>query len=267
MDTPLISVILATYNGSRFLWEAIESVLYQDYNNLELIVIDDSSTDIEVWNILERYKKEDSRISSYRNDKNMERSYSKNLWVTKALWEYIAFIDDDDIWHARKLSKQMISLRKDTNLAIIWTHARFIDEWGKILWETNHLKINPKDISENILFTNQFIHSSVVLKKEVFLSVWGFSTVMNLCEDYDLWLRILSSSFGTNIWEPLVNYRVRAMSTTAHNVYRMKYYSLLLTWKYRKNFPWFFQAFWLRIILFPIPTVFIMKVWNRLFHK
>jgi glycosyltransferase involved in cell wall biosynthesis len=79
MDSPLISVILATYNGSRYIREAIVSVLSQDYSNLELIIIDDASTDKEVGKIVEIYKQQDHRIVSMRNEKNMERSWSKNF--------------------------------------------------------------------------------------------------------------------------------------------------------------------------------------------
>lgn len=78
MGTPLISVILATYNGSRFLAEAIESVLSQEYPNFELIIIDDASTDQRVREIVETYIKNDDRIQYERNIENQERSWSKN---------------------------------------------------------------------------------------------------------------------------------------------------------------------------------------------
>lgn len=267
MDTPLISVILPTYNGAFYLNDTIFSVLSQEYRDLELIIVDDASTDIRVAQIIQEFSKRDLRVRSYRNEANKERSWSKNFWVQKAIWDYIAFIDDDDIWNPAKLSRQIISLQKDNSLGIIGTYARFMDESGEILWETNHLKTNPKDIFENILFTNQFIHSSVLLKKWAFLLAWGFPIDMNLCEDYDLWLRILSSNSGANISESLVDYRVRSTSTTAHNIYRMKYHSILLTWKYRKLFPGFLKAMMMRVISFPFNTVFLMKIWRKLFMK
>ena len=78
MDTPLISVILATYNGSRYLAQSIESVLAQDYEHLELIIIDDASTDKMVSQMIQQYVERDSRVRTVRNEVNMERSYSKN---------------------------------------------------------------------------------------------------------------------------------------------------------------------------------------------
>lgn len=264
MTSPHVSVILATYNGSRFLREAIESVLSQEYSNFELIIVDDASTDLEVGEILESYKKQDNRIISLRNQRNMERSWSKNIWVQHARGEYIAFIDDDDIWNKDKLSRQLQVLESHPDIGIVGTFARFIDESGKLLWETYHLKITPEDIRWNILITNQFIHSSVLIRKSVFERSWGFPEGMNLCEDYDLWFRILEVSQGINIPESLVYYRVRTSSTTAKNIYRMKYYSLMLMWKYRKHFPRFFQASITRLFLFPFNTVLLLKIWKKL---
>ena len=78
MDTPLVSVILATYNGSRYLAESIESVLAQEYEHLELIIVDDASTDVRISQIIHQYIHSDPRVRTLRNEVNMERSYSKN---------------------------------------------------------------------------------------------------------------------------------------------------------------------------------------------
>lgn len=227
MDTPLVSVILATYNGSRFLWEAIESVLAQEYPNLELIIIDDASTDREVWQIIESYQKTDSRISTYRNDRNGERSWSKNLWTSKAQWEYIAFIDDDDIWMPQKLSEQIDVLLHQKNIWIVGTYTRFVDESGNILWDTTHLQVDPRDIRNNLLFTNQFIHSSVFMRKSIFEEVWGFPIDMHLCEDYDLWLRVCSLT-----GEP-ISQSVSCTTAYAHRARPRKISIVWSGWLYR----------------------------------
>lgn len=116
MDTPLISVILATYNGSRFLNETIESVLSQEYSQIEFIIIDDASTDKRVDTIIQKYKNQDSRIISFRNEINRERSWSKNFAVSQAHGEYIAFVDDDDTWERSKLSRQIEILLSEKNI-------------------------------------------------------------------------------------------------------------------------------------------------------
>lgn len=267
MDTPLVSVILATYNGTQYIWDAIDSVLSQDYKNLELIIVDDASTDRELSIILDAYKNQDTRIQIFRNEKNMERSWSKNFGVDQAKGNYIAFIDDDDIWASGKISAQIQVFNDGPHIWIVGTYARFIDERGGILGETHHLKIDPTDIQNTILFTNQFIHSSVLIRKEIFQKAWGFPIDMNLCEDYDLWLRIISFSRWINIPDFLVQYRVRTSSTTAKNIYRMKYRSLLLTVKYSGRFPGFFTAFFLKIITFPFNGVALLRLWKFVFTR
>ncbi len=267
MNTPLVSVILATYNWSRYLSEAIESVLTQDYKNLELIIVDDASTNPQVSEIIRHSMIEDTRVRSYRNEKNMERSYSKNLWVREAKWDYIAFIDDDDIWKIGKLSKQIQIVEEDNRVGIVGTYARFIDETGSLLWETTHLRIGGTDIKRNILMSNQFIHSSVMIRRDLFMEIWWFPVDMSLCEDYDLWLRLLEITQWVNIPELLVDYRVRLLSTTARNIYRMKYYSLMLTYRYCNVFPGFSQAFAFRTFSFLINTTALLRIWKKLYRK
>ncbi len=266
MGTPLISVILATYNGSRFLAEAIESVLSQEYPNFELIIIDDASTDQRVREIVETYIKNDDRIQYERNIENQERSWSKNRWVELARGEYISFIDDDDIWDWDKLTGQLKFLEKNPDIGIVGTWARFVDESGLLIGISEHLNISPETIEKSVLITNPFIQSSVLLRKDYFLATWGFPD-FNLCEDYDLWLRILQMTRWANIPETLVTYRVRSTSTTSKNFYRMKWMTLQLIWKYRKKFPGFSQAFFFRTITFPFHIPFLLSVWKKIIRK
>lgn len=265
MDTPLISIILATYNGSRFLPEAISSVLDQDYSNLELIVIDDASVDTRVWEIIQDFVSKDSRVRSVRNERNMERSWSKNRWAELAKGEYIAFIDDDDMWDPAKLRRQ-VKIFDDASVGIVGTFAQYIDEEGKHISHTVHLKTSKQDIHDSILFSNQFIQSSVILRKDIFFRAWGFPS-FNLCEDYDCWCRVLQLTSWANIPESLIKYRIRTSSTTTKHLYRMKWITLILVWRYKKYFPHWFSAILFRIVTFPFNISFLLKLWNIVFHK
>ena len=217
MNKPLISVILTTFNWSKFVKSAIESVLNQSYANLEFIIINDASTDLEVENIILLFKNKDSRIVYIKNEINIERSSSKNKWVGISKGQYIAFIDDDDIWFdIYKLEKQTKLIQEKPKVGLIWTNAICINEEKKEIWKII-LKKDDKSIRDNILLTNQFIQSSVLIKKDVFLSIWGFNEKMNLCEDYDLWLRAWKLTKMANLEDFCIQYMIRSTNTTNKN--------------------------------------------------
>jgi glycosyltransferase involved in cell wall biosynthesis len=104
----LVSILLATYNGSGFLRDQLDSILKQSHSNLEIIICDDASTD-STWEILMSYAEADERIRLFRNHDNI--GYNKNFasMVSKASGEYIAFSDQDDIWHVEKIKGADIS--------------------------------------------------------------------------------------------------------------------------------------------------------------
>jgi teichuronic acid biosynthesis glycosyltransferase TuaG len=106
---PKVSIILATHNGQKYLKEAIESVQSQTYIDWELIIINDASTDM-TQQIIDGFCHNNSRMISLQNSKNLERSASRNRGINIAKGEYIAFLDDDDIWLPEKLEKQVVFL-------------------------------------------------------------------------------------------------------------------------------------------------------------
>jgi glycosyltransferase involved in cell wall biosynthesis len=131
MDTPLISVILPSFNGARYLRQAIESVLAQDYQNLELIVINDASTD-ETPEIVAEFVARDPRVRLMNNESNSKLVFSLNRGIEIARGEFIARIDDDDIWTDRsKLSKQLEQFRSHPEIGVVGTLGHIIDENGK----------------------------------------------------------------------------------------------------------------------------------------
>lgn len=265
-NKPLISIILPTYNGSKYIANAINSVLAQSYTVFELIIINDASTD-SVESIILKYKKNDNRIIYVKNDINLERSKSKNKWVKISKWKYITFLDDDDIWiNKDKLKKQVDFLEKNTVYWIIWTNASCIDEYNNKIWEII-VKLDDDDIRSNILITNQFLQSSIMIKKDIFEKVWWFNEKMNLCEDYDLWLRILSVTKGCNLDIFGINYLIRKNSTTSKNLIKMKYTSLKLILKYKSKYPNFFIAILWKILTFFLPISSILKIISKIKNK
>lgn len=228
MDTPLVSVILPTYNGARFIREAIESVLSQEYSNLEMIIIDDASTDATP-KIIEEYMMCDSRIIKLHNEQNMKLVASLNRGIEAARWMYIARIDDDDIWiDPKKLSKQLAYFRENPSLAVVGTFASVIDEEGE---ETGIQIIHASSVSDvrrGFWLRNQLVHTSILAKKSILLEVWLYRSEWLYVEDFDLWLRILSAGHEiANIPEYSVEYRVREGNTTNQKYHRMQWLTFL----------------------------------------
>ena len=108
-----VSVITASYNAGRFIEETIKSVLDQTYENLELIIVDDCSTD-NTDEIVSKYIKVDSRVKFYKLEKNSGAAVVRNTALEKAEGRFIAFLDSDDVWDRKKLEKQ-ISFMKSNN--------------------------------------------------------------------------------------------------------------------------------------------------------
>ncbi len=259
MKNTLISVILPTYNGSKYISKSIESVLIQTYNNFELIIINDASTD-NVEDIIFNYQKKDTRIIYIKNKLNLEKSKSKNLGVKYSKWVYISFIDDDDIWSDNeKLKKQVNFLIQNKNYWLVWTNAITINENNEQVWKII-VKNNDKDIRNNLLITNQFVHSSILMKKNLFLKLWWFNNNMNLCEDYDLWLRVWKITKMYNLSHFTIKYLIRNSSTTWKNYKKMQIISINLALKYKNNYPNYYISIIIRLITFFMPIQLINKI-------
>jgi glycosyltransferase involved in cell wall biosynthesis len=123
----LISVIIANYNKEKFLDKSISSVLNQSYKNIELIIIDDCSTDSS-WNIIKKFYKNDKRIKIFKTKKNSKSaSIPRNLGISKAKGYYVAFLDSDDFWYLNKLDYQIDNI-KDNELS--YTAANYQEEYS-----------------------------------------------------------------------------------------------------------------------------------------
>lgn len=174
-NLPLVSVIIPVYNGAKFLEEALQSVFAQDYSNLEIIVVDDGSTDNSA-EIVQRFP-----WVKYIYQKNQGVSVARNTAITKASGEYIAFIDSDDIWMPEKLSVQIEVMLKHTEFRITTTDKTNFLEPGTQL--PRHLEqLDDWETMEEIIPSTMLIH------KSVFSEIGKFSPDYKSSEDIE-WIR------------------------------------------------------------------------------
>ncbi len=191
MSSPFISVIMPTYNQAEFIGEAIESVLNQTYQSLELIVVDNYSQD-KTQGIVEAFN--DQRIKYYKFSNQGIIAASRNYGIRQANGKYIAFIDSDDIWFADKLRLQIDMMENDESCQMVFCQFQAADANGRTLGKI----FGPKDIKvggyiyDKLIRYNFVVSSSVVVRRMFLNESGGFDEAANLrcVEDFDLWLRI-----------------------------------------------------------------------------
>lgn len=212
-NNPLVSVVLPVYNASEFLEEALTSVLDQTYKNLEIIVIDDGSTDGSE-EILKKF--DDKRIRYYRHEKNQGLIPTLNQGFELAQGKYIARMDADDVIHHQKFEKQVIFLEKNENIGMLGTWMKkFGMQEGITTYPTNF-----EEIQWIMLYRIAFCHASILIRNSV-LKEYGLSFDINFlhAEDYDFGIRFMKVSQITSLAEPLYYYRIHQNSVSnKHNV-------------------------------------------------
>lgn len=197
MQTPLVSVIIPTFNREKVIGRAVNSVLSQSFKDFECIVVDDGSTD-ETNLVLNGFT---NKIKVIRTE-NRGVSAARNLGAKLAIGKYIAFLDSDDEWKQQKLKKQ-IGLMQESGLRISQTdetwvrNGRFVNKSSRYIRPSGYIFYNCLEVCA-------VTPSSVMMEKELFFEYGGFDETFPVCEDYDLWLRMsLKERFGL-IDEPLI---------------------------------------------------------------
>ncbi len=185
MNPAFVSVVIPTYNYGRFVVEAVESVLAQTYRDLEIIVVDDGSTD-DTRARLEPYV---GRIC-YVYQHNQGLSAARNTGIRAAKGQWIAFLDSDDQWHPRKLEVQMAYLAGHPDVALLATDgvADLSGGWPEI--ERDPVPPAERIELEDIAIRSRFGPGGVVVRKECFDNAGLFDTDLRSVEDRDMWIRI-----------------------------------------------------------------------------
>lgn len=265
-----VSIILPTYNWNKsWIWQSIDSVLNQTFTDFELIIINDASTNNIEKTILE-YVKKDNRIRYFKNEKNLKLTNTLNKWLELAIWQYIARIDDDDIWiDIDKLKKQVEFLDNNSDYWLCWTNAIAIDNLWNKLFSTIY-KQDDLDIRKKILFWTHFLHVSILFRKECINSIGYYNPSWNLIEDHELWLRIWIKYKLYNIQDFCVKYRINPNWTSVSNRKKQRYMCLKLTWIFKNYYENFIIAFIfniLNMVIIYLPmniVLFLMKTKNNL---
>ena len=219
MNIPAVSVILPVYNCEKYIAKAIESVLHQSFNDFELIIINDGSSD-NTESIILSFS--DLRIVYLKNESNSGLIFTLNKAIEIAGGKCIARMDADDICLPTRLEKQKKYLDEHLETAMVATTIGFIDENenNKGIWPLDRKIISHNAIRNKMPFENCIAHPSIMIRAAVLKELKYDQRQINI-EDYDLWLRLLSRGhIISKIDEPLLSYRIHNESVT--NLYLKK---------------------------------------------
>jgi hypothetical protein len=207
---PTVSAVVTAFNGARFLRAAVESLLLQTLRTVEVLVVDDASTD-ETAAVLESF--EDPRLVVLTNPENLGPFASANRALAIARGDLVARMDCDDLSAPPRLETQGEHLRAHPEIGILGSACRLIGEDGA---ELGLRTLPPTDleIRWQSLFACPFQHSAVMLRRSL-LARDGYDGGRRVGGDYDLWSRLLRHTRGANLAEPLVAYRRVATGITA----------------------------------------------------
>ena len=204
MFKPLISIVMSVYNGEKFLDAAVESMLKQTFKDFEFIIINDGSTD-KSSHILKQISRKDKRIIIIEQE-NKGLISSLNIGCKKAIGEYIARMDADDICSPLRLEKQLHFLEKHPEIGIVGSQAILIDENGRHQHRM-YIPCTPKAVAWSLHFTNPIMHSVVLMRSEIIKRLGYYDHGVCHAEDYDLWVRSLEITKIANLPDVFIQRR------------------------------------------------------------
>lgn len=239
---PLISIICTVKNGESTIKDTILSAFNQNYSNLEIIVIDDGSSDNTLKILSELRKEIGKKIKIYPTD-GIGRVEALNLAISKSNGEYISNLDADDLIHPQKIKLQVKELNKNKDLFLIATDYVIVYNNEKTKWLDIQKDYKTRNVQSDLLYRNSIIHSSVLMRKDILIKLGKYNIGQKSQIDYELWLRAYSKGCQMKIMElPLTAKRIHA-DQSFENKKRLTYTlrSFFLQSKYILNYPKYYH--------------------------
>lgn len=210
---PRVTVLTATYNGSRYLAETLESILAQTFRDFEYIVVDDASTDDSAA-IVAEFARRDGRIRLVRNAKNRNPAGALNVGLAQARGEYVAILDHDDLALPERLAQQVAFLDAHPDYGAVGARVRFVDENGELKKEVSY-PVEPVAARWHLLFAATLLHSASMYRRDLLIELGGYSVKHPFLCDYELLIRIAERARIGNLPACLAHYRQSASQVSA----------------------------------------------------
>jgi len=215
-----VTAVIPAYNCKSTIAEAINSVLKQTYNDIEVIVINDGSTDGT-----DKLVKQNYPDLTLINQDNRGVSWARNTGIKHSHGDLIAFLDADDIWLPEKIERQVDIFSHDQDIGLVTTEEYIFDGYENIHNQNKEISLFKGDIVKNIFWKSGLCTSTVMVRKTVLDDVGEFRTELSAGEDDNLWIRIAFKYKVHLIKEPLVKYRITSNSLTRGETGRSNLYN------------------------------------------
>ena len=211
---PKISVLIPSFNHALFIGEAIQSVLNQTFQDIEILIIDDGSKDNSI-EIIEKFT--DSRIYFAVNEENKGAVYTTNKMIELSAGEYIALLNSDDVWETDKLAKQIEFMEKNRQYAAVFSNAEIINQDGSLFHKQEHLYTTIFEQSNRSRFEwlnyffnvgNALCHPSMLIRKSVYNEVGLYNPLMASLPDFEMWVRVCLKYEIYVMPEKLIKFRI-----------------------------------------------------------
>jgi len=231
-----VSIIMPAYNAGKFISEGLESVLFQSYQNWELLIIDDDSGD-NTADVAKAYQRNDARIK-YFWQKNGKQGKARNKGIAESSGKYLAFMDADDIWLPGKLEYQ-IKMIEEMNADLVFGYSFLIEQGNKTNKEIGRGLgyYQGESAVRFLLLQDAFVMSTVFVKKEAIKKVGNFVEDIKIqyCEDWHIWLKLALENFSFYSDARVVSYyRIHEESaTTTEKGAKIKFFYALLDLHHR----------------------------------
>jgi glycosyltransferase involved in cell wall biosynthesis len=247
-EREFVSIITPCYNSIKYIDQTIKSVLIQTYQNWEMIVVDDCSTDGSYEKVLE-YAVKDSRIKAYRMEKNGGAALARNKAIEYSNGNYLAFLDSDDLWYPEKIEKQLKFMIENES-DFCFTEYEHIDD--------KNVSLAIAKVIEKLTYKKMLLHcftgcSTVMYRQNVNNKIYG--PILMTCNDYALFLKVLHYMHNAKGYsECLTKYRIRQGSLSRNKIKKVKsFFELMINFEHRNIFM---------VFLFLCTNQLIRLVWK-----
>jgi len=209
---PLVSVVLASRNGERFLAESLESLAAQTWPHVELLLVDDGSTD-STGAILERFAASQPNARELHTA-GVGAAAARARALAEARGEFFTLQDDDDRSHPERLEREVRHLLAHPEVQLLGTAAETIDEQGATV-APYAVPLGAEAIARTLKRAPAFVHGSVMMRRDAYRATGGYRAPFRAAEDYDLYLRMPSGASLANLPEPLYAWRRHSANSFA----------------------------------------------------